>query len=573
MCRLAAIPILVALAALADGVSAADASPAAVILGLESPALANPGVPALEEAVPEALAGEGLSLAPSDDPHGWWREDTDSRPFRLDVSVAEGDFDSGVLTIWNWHNEAVAQRNLKAGETVVLELAVEGRGSYLLTLDGFRDGSARRRFVRCLARTGDHRAARKLWRDDEFFLGVCAFPGRYHWRSEGQAVLPPGLSEDEGRSREADLLARAGFGVARLDVSLEMGLSPDSPDSYVRDFSRMDAAVETYLSRGFELALQIMNAGDWAIAEPYAEAEGHRQPYPRDETHQRAWTRSLVERYGRHARFAQIHNEPDQREFWAGTPEEFVAQYRAMHEEIRRIAPALPIVNGGYCFVDEERSAHFIHALRGLSDYQAYHAHGPLDTVKRNFTKMRALHEAAGYETPVYLNTETGFDAWRLDQERRQGQAVAQRTLYCWAQGHRGALLFCGRMVRGPGREGRDLGLLDYEFGPRFAYAAVGALVEALTGANFDAVVEEEDEGVHLYRFRRGEEWILAGFTLGEDSERLIGGGGEAVARIDEMGNREAAKREGGAVRMVLDGWPRYWVFEGGESLEVLSAE
>ncbi len=551
---------------------AADPAPGTLRLAPETPAMADPGVPALEEPVPEALRGGGLGLEPLDDPHGWWREDGDGRPFRLAVSVAEDDFDEAVLTVWNWHNEAVAQRRLAGGEEAVLDVAVEGRGSWLLTLDGLREGSARCRFIRSLARTADHRDARKCWRSDEFFLGVCAFPGRYHWQVGGRPVLPAGLTEAAARTREAELLARAGFGLVRPDVSLEMGPSPESPDGYFRDFARMDASVEAYVSRGFGLALQIMNAGDWAIAAPYAAVAGHRQPYPREEVHQRAWTRTIVERYGRHARFAQIHNEPDQREFWAGTPGEFVAHYRAMHEEIRRLAPALPVVNGGYCFVDEERSAFFIRELRGLADYQAYHAHGPLAAVKRNFARMKALHEAAGYEAPAYLNTETGFDAWRLDQERRQGQAVAQRALYGWAHRHRGVLLFCGRMVRGPGREGRDLGLLDYEFGPRFAYAAVGALVEALAGAGFDAVLCEE-EGVHLYRFRRGGEWILAGFTLGEREERLVGGGGETVAKVDEMGNRAAAERSGEGIRLALDGYPRYWIFGGGEAPEILAGK
>jgi hypothetical protein len=542
-------------------------SPLRLRLAPETPALAESSVPPLEERLPEALDGDGLSLAPADDRYGWWREDRDERPFRLVLSVADGDLDFGVLTVWNWHNEAVAQRRLAAGEETTIELAVEGRGAWLLTLDGFREGATRRRLIRSLARTADHRETRRAWRDDEFLLGICAFPGRYHWSVGGRPALPPGLSEDEARSREAELLARAGFGLVRPDVSVEMGPLPEAPDGYFRDFTRMDAAVEAYLSRGFGLALQIMNAGDWAIAAGYAGAEGHRQPYPRDEAHQRAWTRAILERYGRHARFVQIHNEPDQREFWAGTPEEFVAHYRTMLGEVRRLAPALPVANGGYCFVDEERSAFYVRELRGLSDYQAYHAHGPLATVKRNFARMRALHEAEGYEAPVYFNTETGFDAWRLDQERRQGQAVAQRTLYGWAQGHRGVLLFCGRMTRGPGREGRDLGLLDYEFGPRFAYAAVGALVGALAGASFDAILREEDDGLHLYRFRRRGGWVLAGFALGEGGECSVNA--EAVALLDEMGNRRAAEREGGTTRLVLDGYPRYWVFEGDRAPEL----
>lgn len=523
-------------------------------------------VPLLHEPVPEALAGQGLSIEPLDDPYGWWREAEDARPFPLRISACEESFDRAVLTAWDPHNHAVARWGIEPGRPLALSLSLRDLGAYLLTLDGFLADEPRRRFVRALARTQDLREARERWRDDEFFLGVCAFPGRYHWRVEGAPTLPSGLDETEARSREADLLARAGFSVVRLDVSMEMGLAPEEDGGgYLYDFARMDEAVETYVSRGFRLALQLMNAGDWAISERYADRPEPRWPLPRDLGHQRAYTRALVGRYARHARFVQIHNEPDQLEFWAGEPEEFVAQHRAMLEEIQSLAPGLPVANGGYAFIEEERTPYFVRELKGLADYQAYHAHGPLEGLKRNFERMRALHAEAGYEAPVYLNSETGFDAWRLDQERRQGQAVAQRVLYCWANDHRGVLVFCGRMTRGPGREGRDLGLLDYEFGPRFAYAAVAALVSALAGTSHEATLLEETEGTHLYRFRRGDEWVLAGFTLDDAGAELVidPGGAVEVESVDEMGNRSPVSEGGASLTLRLDGYPRYWVFRG----------
>jgi len=561
--------LLAAAFGLSSAAPGAGAKAADAILSPASPPLEDPGVPPLHEPLPEALGGEGLAIEPEGGPYDWWREaapgdGTRAFPLRVSVSGQGGESGGhGLLTVWNWHNEAVAQWRIEPGEPRDLSLEVAGRGAYLLTFDAVESGEARRRHIRSLAATQDQREARSRWRDDEFFLGVCAFPGRYHWQAEGGPALPPGLGEAEARALEADLLARAGFGVVRPDVSLEMGLAPEEEGGgYLYDFTRMDAAVDAYTSRGFELALQLMNAGDWAIAARYSGASEPRWPYPREEGHQRAYTRALVGRYGGQARFVQIHNEPDQREFWAGTAEEFVSQYRAMREETRRIDPGLPVVNGGYAFIEEEITPFLVRELKGLSDFQAYHAHGDLAGLKRNFARMRSLHAEAGYEAPVFLNTETGFDAWRLDQERRQGQAVAQRTLYCWAHGHRGILLFCGRMTRGPGREGRDLGLLDYEFGPRFAYAAVSALVTALAGASHEATLLEEEEGIHLYRFRRGGGWILAAFTLGEEDSLVVASDAPQRHHIDEMGNFRPF--EDGETSFEIDGYPRYLLFEGG---------
>lgn len=572
------LPFLVLMPALpAAWPSASFASEAITVLAPDSPPVASPEqdeemVPPLHVEVPEALGKSGLALD-AGGRHLWHRDAEDDSPFRLAATVDPGRFDHGLLTAWNADNEAIHRERIEPGKTRDLVFRIDGYGSYLLTLDGISGGEARKRLVRNIARTPDLSGVRETFRTEEFFLGICAFPGRYHWKVGGRPVLPPGLSEERARDLEADLLARAGFQVVRVDESMEMGKrTPGQGHSF--DFDRMDAAVEAYVSRGFDLALQLMHAPDWATAPKYAQVTRHRWRYPREEAAQRAYVAALLERYGEHARFVQIFNEPDQVEFWAGTPGEFVEQFRATREEIREHSEDLPIANGGYAFVDEGKVRFFAEHLRPFLDRPSYHSHGTFPAMREAFGRMKAIHREAGYADSAFLNTETGFDAWRLDQERRQAQALVQKTLYCWAHDHRGVLLFCGRMLKGPGREGRDLGLLDHEFCPRFSYAAVTGLVSVLAGASFEGTLLENEEAC-LYQFRRGNDLIVAGFSLEEGERFVLETDAASVIPVDAMGNRGKREVSGEASVFVLeaDAYPSYLILEDANSAGLRSPE
>ena len=70
--------------------------------------------------------------------------------------------------------------------------------------------------------------------------------------------------------------------VVRTDESLEMGRRKNAAgeEEYYFDFSRMDAAVESYARHGFQLALQTMNAADWAVLPHYDHHGNNRWRYP-----------------------------------------------------------------------------------------------------------------------------------------------------------------------------------------------------------------------------------------------------------------------------------------------------
>lgn len=528
------------------------------------------GVPFLNEKVTEVYSpSDGLTVNPADG-LGWTRTAARESGMTLQVTIDPSAFDHAIMTIWNWHNRPVRQVKLVAGQLHRLTIEVEGGGAYLLTVDGYREGICTHRLIRSVAWTEDLNPARDSWRRDEFLLGVCGFPGRYHWSFRGGPTLPPHLTEEAARELEADLLARLGFQAIRVDESMEMGLrSGEGDGNYLFDFERMDAVVDAYVSRGFELAFQLMNPPDWAIADSYRDEEAQLWTFPRKAVHVQAHAASLLERYGEHVRFVQVYNEPDQVAFWGGTPEEFLTHFDAVDGVRRHLLPNTPVVNGGYSLVDEDRTRFYVEHLKGKIEYPAYHSHGTLEELREDHETIQSMHEAAGYDSPRFLNTEMGFDGWRLDQERRKGQVVPQKTLYCWASGHAGVLLFGGRMTIGPEQVTQDFGFLDFQFCPRFVYGSMAALVSSLAGASFEKTLVDDGE-TYAYLFRRGEEKIVAAFTL-DDEGREIGWESDAgvVMTIDEMGNRTPAGKSG---RLMLDGYPRYLLVEDPKNLDLTLA-
>lgn len=524
------------------------------------------GVPFLNEEVAEVYTDEeGLWLVPGDS-LGWVRTAAESSCIELVISVDREEFDYAVVTIWNWHNHPIRQERLVAAETHRVALKIEGRGSYLVTLDGFRGDECIKRLVRSFSFTEDLNFARQTWKIDEFFLGVCAFPGRYHWSYEGKSVLPPNYTEAGARELEASLLARLGFQVVRTDESMEMGvLEVEGKPEYRFDFERMDEAIRAYTSRGFELALQLMNAPDWAVAEKYRTSTEGVWRYPRAEAPQVAYVRALVNRYGRQARFFQVFNEPDQVAFWAGTPAEYLQQYAYTAAAIRDLYPDKPIVNGGYSLVDRAKTALYIRELDRASSFAAYHSHGDLTDLMEDISEMRRLYKESGVKSPRLVNTEMGYDGWRLDQERRKGEIVPQKVLHCWATGHAGVLVFGGRMTLGPEQVSQDFGFLDYQFCPRFVYGSLAGLVGTLEGASFDRIVLQSED-VFVYQFLKDGRKLIAAFSLSGKAAVRWKADAAPVEVVDEMGNRNSVVL-GKDDLLQFSSYPRYWIFA--EDIEI----
>ncbi len=586
-------------------------------------------VPRLSESVAALKPNPGLWIEPANAFEWVFDTKADGQIVELKVKTPKPPaVEFTKLTVWDWDNTPVVHLRFAADIEEKLRFIVRQRGTYLLTLDGFKGAECVYRLVRSFSVTSPVKDGPARWESSRYALGICAFPGRYHWNSNGAATLPAGLSEEQARELEARAAARLGLALARLDVSMVLPEDEKSPI----DWKRMDAAVKAWTGVNvgdsgeaspqpkLKLALQLMHPPDWSIDPKYANEEKDRWRFPRQEQPYRRYAREIVARYRKLAAFVQVNNEPDQIEFWAGPAEDYVTEVRWATDEIRKVFPVnaqgranrgardgganleeraaglaaeavraspdafgvsakhnsraatpnpqppalnpdvLPIANGGYAFIDPKRSAYYVEQLKGKLDLAAYHSHGSLRELKRDMDHMRRLHNEAKIDRPRYWNTECGYAAWRLDQERTQAAAVVQKVLHSWAHGDEGMLLFCSRMTRSAaaGRSGRDFGFLDHDFCPRFVYGAVAAFSETFAGAKFVRVLSE-GQNVHAYLFTKGETKLVAVFALSVPVEVTVASDGSAASVADGMGNAvkaEDAKRvtvkAGGLLQTVM---------------------
>jgi len=528
-------------------------------------ALERPSVPRLYASLPDAdIVEPNVKLEPLE-AYRWVFDVGETVTLRAEAT-AEAKGERAVLTVWDWEVRSVAEQSFEVPFAEDLPFEVEGRGTYVVTLDLFEGEECQSRLVRSFSTCPPNHGKRDDWKYDEFFLGTCAFPGRQHWGNDYGDATPPGLTEQESRDIDAELSARLGLQVVRPDISA-MWRGEDQP----LDFERCDAALGAWTSRGFKLDLQVGRPpADWTILPMYADVEDPKWRYPKREGPSRRWVAEVVGRYAKDAEFIELYNEPDNRDFWRGTPEEYVEWATWAAEEVRRAAPEATIVNGGYCLIEPEWTGIFARGLVGMVDGVAYHSHGDVDNLSRMLDAMRAIHSAAGYEPPAFVNTEMGYAAWRYDIERSQATTGLQKALYCWAHGNRGALLYCSRGIGGPRRPvgDPDWGYIDFFMCPRFLYGGVSALVDWYAGARFDAVLLETAQK-HVYRFRRGDDVIIAAFTPSGGTQMVtLVAEVESCVSVDPMGNATPVE-DASRVEVELGGYPATLVFSGAKRVEV----
>jgi hypothetical protein len=525
-------------------------------------ALPVPGVPLLWADVPDAdVKATDLTLTP-EHAYTWIAEP--GQGFTVTAASAKADA-RVVLTVWDWDNHPVAQRKLPGAGKQELRFDVAGRGTYLLTLDRFVGDTCEARLARSFAVCPSNMGKRDLWRQGAFWPGACSFPGRQNWTNSFGPGHPPGLTEQQTREMDADLSARLGLVLVRPDLPV-FWPAPDKP----MDFALADAALGAFTSRGFKLALQVgLPDGDWAMLPQYKAATDPHWRYPRAEDATRKYARAVVARYGKDAAFVEVYNEPDNLDFWRGTVEEFVASHHWVAAEAKQAAPGVPIISGGLCLMDPERTGLIARGIVDAVDGVGYHSHGGVDVLQASLTAMRALHAAAGYKSPTFYNTEMGFANWRLDMERASAATAVQKLLYCWAHGNRAALLYCSRDIGGPRMSAQDWGFLDFFFCPRCTYGAVAAFMDTYAGATFDRVLTEAN-GLYVYAFRSGGKTLVTAF-VGSDYPRpiVLETDAQGASLLDPMGNAADVKMAGGRVSLTAGYAPTTLVLEKATKLNL----
>lgn len=537
-------------------------------LGPGMPALPEPGVPPLEERVPDAdLLKTNVAIEPKQ-PYRWVGNPGD--PFEFTVRGNDSTAEEFVLTVWDWENRPVAQSRWKGPFEQEVGFQVDGRGTYVLTLDGLARDQCLFRQVRSFCICPSNEKKRRLWKRSEFWIGQCSFPGRHDWPSHGGFAHPPGLTAEQSRNLDAELVARMGVPVARIDLRV---LCRDQ-QGFDLDFSQADACVEAFTLRGMDLDLMLhMPYGSEAslILPHYREvASQDWWRYPIQEAPYRHYVREVAKRYGKYARFFQVNNEPSNPLQFAGTPEEYIALVRQSVEEIRRLWPHALITNGGFCNTNDS-ARKIIAGLRGLTDFISYHYHAGLDGLKLFFAEVDHLHRQAGYSEPRYANTEMGLMAPTVGAERASAAIEVQKILYCWAHGQVGVLLYSSRELEWPRQyqyDGvGDYGFVDHFFCPRFVYGAVSAFLDHYAGVRFERILRESDN-LHAYAFRGSGRRQVGLFALREPVRVTLTSNARRAWIVDPMGNSSLA---GNAQQVTIQAgtYPQTVVFQGATEVEL----
>lgn len=551
---------------------AVAATPAHIVhLGPQSGPLCLADTPAVTAPVPDAdvTPAAGLSLEPAQQCR-WVFSPGDDLVLTATVAAGEAT-DTTRLTFWNWRLQPLAQVAVPTGESQV-QVAVAGRGTYLVTLDRFRRGDCVARLARSFAVCPDNNHRRKDWARSGFWVGQCSFPGWQHARLEGgHTARPEGFTDEQSRELDAELVARMGVQVARINLPVtrrdETGLD--------LDFTLADACARTFADRGLALDVQLFapeGAGRGPVLPAYAEAPVQwAMLYPLQEQPYRHYVREMARRYGRDARFFQIGNEPGNPQQSRGTAGEFVSTVRQAADELRRQFPRTPVTNGGYCS-DNEVVQEIVAGLPGVTDFASYHYHARLEGLKPFRERMAQLHRQAGYEPVRLANTEMGYAMPTLAAERVHAVQELQKLLYCWAHGDEGVLLYSSRELWWPRQFSysgiSDYGFVDHFFCPRFAYGAVSALLDHYAGYRFECILVE-GERLHAYAFAAGSRRLVTLFAPRGETRARVHSNAAAASRIDAMGNVRPL-RAARQVTLTVDEYPVTVQLEGATEVQAL---
>src|SRR4051812_40513857 len=159
------------------------------------------------------------------------------------------------------------------------------------------------------------------------------------------AVVPLGLCEDypeesrsmEEVSRDIALLRLANVRVLRVSVGWD-GVEPERGRF---DFAFLDALVELMRAHGIHLIPYVAYTPRWAVRSPGPDY--WRQP-PAEVSAFAEVMATLAKRYAGRIGSWELWNEPDNKDYWLGSPTEYAALLAAGARAVHAAAPSAQVV-------------------------------------------------------------------------------------------------------------------------------------------------------------------------------------------------------------------------------------
>ncbi len=373
--------------------------------------------------------------------------------------------------------------------------------------------------------------------------------------------MPVGLAEDypeETRSldvvaRDLDVLRAAGVRLLRVAI----GWDGTEPRRGTRDWTFWDGVFRLAEERGVTLLPYVCYTPEWAAP------RGRREPWtapPRDVRDFASFVGEAAARYRGRARSWELWNEPDNAQYWTGTPAEFAALLRAGAAAVRAADPGARVVFGGIAhdlgFLDAVLEEHGAAPHVDVVNLHNYYETWSDDPVERLDEYVgRAAEIAARHGGKPLWMAELGYSSQRrggtvsdwyearfAGEHTPRAQAVALwRALATLRATERIELATWYRVTDLPANErvigdlnNRFLGVVATDRRPKpslaalaFYQATLGGPVRVLDGIARVTRAIESDAEVHVFQRADGG-LVVAGWLRTRTFGAARGGAGDA---------------------------------------------
>jgi hypothetical protein len=318
-----------------------------------------------------------------------------------------------------------------------------------------------------------------------------------------------GLCEDypeESRSlaearRDLGVLQRAGVGVLRVSIGWD-GVEPEK-DRY--DFAFWDAFVDLAVREfGITLIPYVAYTPHWNSD---GGPEDHWKTPPRDLQEFAEIMHLLAARYRGRVGSWELWNEPDNRDYWLGTPADYARLLAAGSQAVRAAAPEAKVVFGGIAGgVDFLRELFDEHGASQRVDVVNLHAYyetwnpNPLESISPYIAEAAAIVERHRGAQALWM-AEVGYSNYRLTsaaaplrgyEHTAEFQAVMLLRTTALVLSAPAVSLFAWYELKDPrpsdamigDDHNRHLGVTFADYRPKPAFAALG-FSNRLFGAGF----------------------------------------------------------------------------------------
>ena len=300
------------------------------------------------------------------------------------------------------------------------------------------------------------------------------------------------------------------------------------------------------------------------------------------------YVKTMVERYGDRIHYWEVWNEPDH-SFWLDTPENYLLLFNKTAEAIKKVSPSAKVMNGGLTLINTDqdiavRKNLFTKGDKANWDLFAYHSYMTLEQLLATSKEVDLALKGTGLDRmPRWMN-ECGTHTLVPDGERTQLLQLIKKITLSPALGITGYFSYD---LRDDGIDSSTtehrLGVVDYYYRPRPAYAAYQNLIRELASrryfppGNAPAQPSASADGIWLagYAGSKGAEHRIVAWREGKASAptMLHWPKGTAIKGVeDAMGNPVEFSRVGGYAVVALSEEPVYIAFTGKAAYPELSS-